>query len=191
MTIRFKLARPLDKPQSLPELIEEAARLGAAHPRTWPDLVKDLIRDARLEPAERRTHQWQPPMLALIEEAASLGAGHPPGICPCCAQAVSAGGLYVSHDTNKASRWGVEVRLGPQDAEILSMLNAGRPGTIRAEKIMAGLYGRGDWPENPRNVLRVKISRIRRMVGPLGVGIEGHYDRGYRLTLSDEPVTYA
>ena len=105
-------------------------------------------------------------------------------------QAVDARDLYVSLDTNHASRWATEIRLGPQDAEILSMLNIGRPGTIRAEKIMAGLYGRGDWPENPRNVLRVKISRIRRMVGSLGVGIEGHYDRGYRLTLSEEPISY-
>jgi DNA-binding response OmpR family regulator len=166
----------------LPDLLEEAARLGAGHPRAWPELIKGLIDQVGERPSL---------LPNLIREATDLGSGHPPGICPCCGQGVDARDLYVSADTNTASRWATEIRLGPQDAEILSMLNAGRPGTIRAEKIMAGLYGRGDWPENPRNVLRVKISRIRRMVASLGVGIEGHYDRGYRLTLSETAVSYA
>jgi len=135
--------------------------------------------------------ELSPPLAKEIREAARLGDGRPPGRCPCCGQSVDAAELYVSLDINRVSRWAIEIRLGPQDAEILSMLNLGRPGTVRAEKIMAGLYGRGAWPENPRNVLRVKISRIRRMVAALGVGIEGHYDRGYRVTLSDEPVSYA
>jgi hypothetical protein len=29
---------------------------------------------------------------------------------------------------------------------------------VCAGKIVAALYGQGEWPDNPRNILRVKIS---------------------------------
>ncbi len=137
-----------------------------------------------MQPPRRRVE----PITKLIEEAEALGAGRVPGICPACGQPVNGDELIVSLDTNSISRWGQVIKLPPQATEIMHAIKMDHPNACRPTTIQRRIYGGGEWPEDADNVLNVYVSKIRRLIAPLGVTIQRYHSRGYRLSLHDEPV---
>lgn len=101
-------------------------------------------------------------------------------VCPCCGQPVDPSRLIVDLNTNQATRNGVTARLSPRMSEILIVLNATWPGTVRHDRLLQRIYGADCGPEDTITI-RVHMSKIRQLVRPLGVGIEARWGTGYRL----------
>lgn len=161
---------------------------GKLAPLLIAETDEELLAMAQKSGARARRRQT-PPLASLIKEAQHLGSGGGPGICPCCGQGVKASEFYVSLDTNRASRWGRTVRLSPQEAEILWMIWSSYPGTTRRGKLIAGLVGALDMPDDPDNILYVKLHQLRWLIAKLGVSIETHNSHGYQIILHDRAVS--
>lgn len=106
--------------------------------------------------------------------------------CPCCGQSVDTDDLLVSLETNRASRGGLTTKhMSPQQAEILWALRQRHPETVSYDAAMGVMYGRGQEirAEMPNRVMRVNVSRLRRIIAPLNVGIINRYGDGYALDI--------
>ena len=103
------------------------------------------------------------------------------GTCPCCGAAVASEQFLVDLASNTVSRNGVVVRLSPQPAEILFILRQHQPEGASFERISALLWGKGDWPVTARNLIHVRATMLRKLIGPLGLSIEGIHGWGLRL----------
>jgi DNA-binding response OmpR family regulator len=105
--------------------------------------------------------------------------------CPCCGAEIGfAPDLIVSLDYNTASRNGVMIGMEPQSAVLVHELTRQWPGNVPFERLERVMYGWTDHSGDFRSVLKVRISRLRRDLKPLGVGIANYYGVGYRLELS-------
>jgi DNA-binding response OmpR family regulator len=105
--------------------------------------------------------------------------------CPCCgAEIVFAPDLIVSLDYNTASRNGVMVGMEPQSAVLLHELARQWPATVRYDRLETVMYGHTDRRGDFLSVIKVRVSRLRRDLKPLRVGIGNAYGVGYRLELS-------
>jgi transcriptional regulator with XRE-family HTH domain len=67
-------------------------------------------------------------------------------------------------------------RITWQQKAILDRLQTGR--TVTMDHLVETVYFNRDEPENAENIIRVQISRLRKMFGHV---IENDYQRGYRL----------
>lgn len=76
-------------------------------------------------------------------------------------------------------------RLRPQVAEIASMLVEHYPDTVRAERLLHGLYGWQDGPEYPDVALRVCVSQLRSAIASLGWGVKSVHAVGWTLIASE------
>ncbi len=104
--------------------------------------------------------------------------------CPCCGQSVDTGDLLVSLDSNTASRNGVTVLLTPTQVDIVQALLAALPGNVAHERFTRILWGeRTRGPSDPKLVVRVEISHMRKRLADLGVSIVPVYGEGYRMVV--------
>lgn len=76
-------------------------------------------------------------------------------------------------------------RLRPQAAEVASMLAAKYPDTVRIERLIAGLYGCADGPEQPVRVVYVLLSNLRRTIDPLGWTVANVHGVGWALVKAE------
>jgi hypothetical protein len=160
--------------------------------RDFADTNRTVQRGDQVYQAVKPRRKRPEPIDRLVAEAEQYCRRvTPAAICPMCKQPVKPLDLRVSLEHNQVERWGKTINLGPQEAEILAILHQRWPLSASPGYIVAGLYGSAEWPDNPRNVLRVKISRNRRLIGSLGVTIDAPSRRGYRIELHDEPIGYA
>ena len=105
--------------------------------------------------------------------------------CPCCGQPLpTSTDLVVNLDYNTASRNGLMFGMEPQSAVLLKELANKWPTAVTHERMESATYG---WTEpttdEPKKVVRVRISRLRHQLRPLGLGIVSVYGIGYRLEL--------
>lgn len=100
-------------------------------------------------------------------------------LCPCCKQPVEGDGLFVSLDTNTASRKGVVVPLTPGQAEILATLALRYPRLVPYSDLMEARHGLTEEPNY--GSLKVMAHGIRRRLALLGMNIIGVRNGGYRL----------
>ncbi|WP_429004090.1 helix-turn-helix domain-containing protein [Roseixanthobacter psychrophilus] len=104
-------------------------------------------------------------------------------ICPCCRQAVPDTGLLVSLEVNEATRFGATIKLLPQEAKLLHELSAAAPGPSKYDDLYYSLYGYCHGPEDPKAVVKVVMSRLRKKSAPLNVRISAVKSCGYRLEI--------
>lgn len=104
-------------------------------------------------------------------------------ICPCCHQTVRDNEFLVSFETNQASRFGKDVALLPQEIFILKELNTAYPAAARHEALIYALYGYSRGPDDPKRVIHVVMSRLRKKLRPLHVKIHMATTQGYRLEM--------
>lgn len=111
------------------------------------------------------------------------------GKCPCCGQGLPViAQLSVNLDYNTVTRNGVCVGLEPQSAALLYALNRQWPGQLVPERLIQAMYGRREaCCDDPMKVIKVRVSRMRRQLAPLGVSIIPVYGSGYRLQFDVAP----
>jgi DNA-binding response OmpR family regulator len=72
----------------------------------------------------------------------------------------------------------------PQSAVLLKELANKWPSSVSNDRLVSAMYG---WHESEsadvRKVIRVRVSRLRHQLRPLGLGIASVYGVGYRLEL--------
>ncbi len=105
--------------------------------------------------------------------------------CPCCKQAVDAGGLQFSPETG-VWRDGLHADLTPYEAAVFAVIHKNSPRFTSATRLINALYGAEDGPLDERGVLNVLLLRMRRKLAPIGVKIENKYGLGYRLAVAEE-----
>lgn len=74
-------------------------------------------------------------------------------------------------------------RLSPQQETLLRALRSAGAGILTRERAMLALYGASDDTPDPKG-LSVVISHMRRKLAATGIGVEGVYGQGWRLTAS-------
>lgn len=107
-------------------------------------------------------------------------------ICPCCKRPLDKldSGLVVSLDCNTVSRNGAGARLPPRLAVILHALYQRYPKSVHYDYLHFALSGQKEpKSKNLVNVMKVRVSNLRRMIKPLGIAIKNDYGVGYRLEL--------
>lgn len=110
------------------------------------------------------------------------------GACPCCGQPWPKEDLRldktVGYGYVVARNIGIQV--SPDQADLLQML-AKSKAPITMERLISGLYGLKDEPNNPRMVMRTQLARLRKKLKPTGYEIKsvGH-NMGYILRQNDD-----
>lgn len=92
--------------------------------------------------------------------------------CPCCGQPLANRELSVSLDTNMVRVGNQCVKLTPMCAEILFVILGERPRSTTKEQLLRQVFGSQPKTEASAISLQVAISRMRKKIRPLGIGIE-------------------
>lgn len=100
--------------------------------------------------------------------------------CPTCGGDLPDTDLVVDLGTNTAIRNGMVVTLPPMGAELLYLLAKAAPRIISRDSLISGVWG-GREPENVDSAIRVKVSRLRQDIEPLGLTIITAKHQGYGL----------
>jgi DNA-binding winged helix-turn-helix (wHTH) protein len=109
-------------------------------------------------------------------------------ICPCCGGPVAPTRLLVDISANRASRNGVTVTLSPRNTEILHLLDKAFPEPAPHGRLMLSLFGRSGGPEST-DTLKVHISKLRRVIVPLGLAVISVWGAGYLLVIDNPEVS--
>ena len=113
-------------------------------------------------------------------------------VCPLChGRQIKPTDLLVDRDGQRASRFGLVVHLVRYDAKVLDILNRRHPRTVDYDAIIMDVYGERDEPRNPGNVLKVRISYLRKAIKVLGVSVVNVTRFGYRLEFHNEGINDA
>ncbi len=96
--------------------------------------------------------------------------------------------LLVDMTANRASRNGITVYLPPRSTEILHLLHSAYPEPIGHARLMIRLFGHDGGPEST-DTLKVHISKLRRVILPLGLAITPIWGTGYLLVVDDPTAT--
>jgi DNA-binding response OmpR family regulator len=111
--------------------------------------------------------------------------------CPLChGRPIKPTTLLVDRDGQRASRFGLVVHLTRYDAKVLDILNRSRPRDVSFDAIIMDVYGEKDEPGNAGNVLKVRISYLRKAIKALGVSVVNVARFGYRLEFHNEGIAY-
>lgn len=91
--------------------------------------------------------------------------------CPCCGQPLANRELSVSLDTNMVRVGNQFAKLTPLCAEILFVILGERPRSTTKEQLLRQVFASRE-TETSATSLQVAISRMRKKIRPLGIGIE-------------------
>jgi DNA-binding response OmpR family regulator len=109
-------------------------------------------------------------------------------LCPCCRQPLpDRPAISVSLDSNHAVARGHFVELEPDMACVLDALAKSWPNSVAYERLIFAIWGCAS-PQYALNTLRVHITRIRKVIAPLGYNVVVVWGEGYRLVDSGVPV---
>ncbi len=101
-------------------------------------------------------------------------------ICPCCGHAAALSGIRLVRGRNLVVSGDVVVHLAPQEADILAALIAVYPRVASVEALLEWHYLHiADAPTS--NIIQCTVSKLRKVLAPLGVTISNQRGRGYRL----------
>lgn len=104
--------------------------------------------------------------------------------CPTCGAPLADDNLVVDLQNNVAIRYGQQVRLRPQEAELLFILHRRRPAVVSYDSIIMGIWSTEE-PEKARHSLKVMLSHIRRKVAPICVDIRTSWGEGLYLATDE------
>lgn len=104
--------------------------------------------------------------------------------CPCCGQERTPE-ISIDLDSNTAIIHGKPLKVCAKQAELLFVLIKESPRTVRNGRLMAALWGLGNEPNNPTNVLKTHISLLRKKLRPFNIEIKVTWNRGYALVDGD------
>lgn len=109
-------------------------------------------------------------------------------ICPCCGSVVNSSNLLVDLSSNIISIGGSRTKVAPRVAEMLSVLAKVSPQYISCENLAAQVWGQVHAQQKSPSI-RTHVREIRRVLTPLGYGIQNARGGFYRLVPSDMIVT--
>jgi DNA-binding response OmpR family regulator len=104
--------------------------------------------------------------------------------CPCCGQPLPRSGLFIDLDSNSFGTDTIgPIRVEPQMAEVLHILHAHSPKAVAHDRLVHGIYGGFDPPLAADNILKVQVSRLRRVLRETDTPyvIETMWGKGFRL----------
>lgn len=104
-------------------------------------------------------------------------------VCPTCGSTYEASLPRVDLGRNILITVAGHTKLQPREAEILTVLIDRFPAVVSVDDLIFALFGYSEETSDPWNLLRVYISRLRRILEPLGWTIPraSRYSRGYYL----------
>lgn len=105
--------------------------------------------------------------------------------CPTCGQKVSKDKLLIDLAGNTVTYGDRTVKLSPQQAEMLYVLNETAPRMCTNEFMQARIYGEEDGPPT-YEWINVQIFHLRRKLRNFPVIVNNHWGRGYMLVVRDE-----
>lgn len=111
--------------------------------------------------------------------------------CPTCGNPILPIEFKVCLDSNHVISRGEAIKLTAQQAELLYLLAEARPKVVPHAKLIAALYGGASGPDGERSVVACQISKMRRVIEPLGARIECKFGQGYFLRLVEQPMRCA
>ena len=94
-------------------------------------------------------------------------------------------------DNPFVGRFGHAAALSALEWAVVAVLAKGAPDTrqVAHQTIEAAVYGGSrDAPSGPRACIAVIVSRLRKLLAPLGVEIKGVWGWGYHLVLLEKPA---
>lgn len=108
-------------------------------------------------------------------------------VCPLCGHPVDGlPSIKVVPDRRGALIGGEFYHLPNQAMKILEILVNGHGRTLSNDFIIASLWNEADEPEYAYDIVKVHISRLRRILRPAGIRIVTEWGFGYRLAMADE-----
>lgn len=87
----------------------------------------------------------------------------------------------VDLNTNTISLGDEAVQLTAGQAEFLAVLSMAAPEIMAFERLIAGIWGAKEGPDDPQAVLRVQACRLRPKLAPLGLTIVSSHGKGVAL----------
>lgn len=102
-------------------------------------------------------------------------------LCPACGADLPVDGTRVDAERRRVERGGAAVTLPPSEFAVFHMLSAKSPRFVSRHALVHALYGaRADGgPDDPP--IRVFVCRLRRLLLPLGLGVETARGTGFAL----------
>ena len=110
------------------------------------------------------------------------------GCCPTCGQPLAETDVKVDLTRNIVVYRKQSVQLWPMVAEILFVLARHYPEVARHEHLRYAIWGGAEGERNEPGVIVTLVSRLRRLIAPLGLAIGVSKNVGYYLIKHDEPV---
>jgi len=109
----------------------------------------------------------------------------PTATCPLCGRPFTVDNqLQVSLRFNLARRHGAVAYLTPMEAVVLDLLARSYPDIAAWDRLLQANYGTAvREPHYAEQVIKVRVSHLRRKLAPLGVEIRNIYRAGYCLVL--------
>ncbi len=110
--------------------------------------------------------------------------------CPCCGHRVAPDRILVNLDTNTITFGRRRAALRPAEAEMLSVIVGGYPGTVPLAHIYTALWGGYDQPLYAEKAVHVHVTRIRHALKTVGLALHNVRGRGYRISpeVSHDPA---
>ena len=102
--------------------------------------------------------------------------------CPCCGHRVASDRILVDLNTNTVTARRRRATLRPSEAEMLSVIAAGHPGTAPIHRIRTALWGGYDQPAYADRIIHIHATRIRSALKQMGLTLESIPGRGYRIS---------
>lgn len=83
--------------------------------------------------------------------------------------------------TNTVSLGELEVKLSGGQAELIAVLATAMPEIMAFERLIAGIWGAKEGPDDPQAVLRVHACRARPKLAQMGLTIVSSHGKGMAL----------
>lgn len=106
------------------------------------------------------------------------------GICPCCGNVVKPTELLVDLSSNIISIGGNKLKVAPRVAEMVSVLAKVSPQYMSSENLAALVWGQIHAKQKSPSI-RTHVREIRRILLPLGFGVQNARGGFYRLARSE------
>lgn len=101
-------------------------------------------------------------------------------LCPCCGSTLKSSGLLVDLSSNIISIGDSRTRVAPRVAEMVSVLANASPQYVASENLAARVWGQAHAKQKSPGI-RTHVREIRRILAPLGYGVQNARGGFYRI----------
>lgn len=101
--------------------------------------------------------------------------------CPTCGQKLPDNKFHIDAENQVIMRGGIGVVLTPHQMKIIQALWDGHPGWVSSLTVRDAVHGEKSNEAGKEKSTMVQVSRLRKVLAPLSMGINWKYRTGYKL----------